>query len=205
MLSRREFIRSLLAAGVGGTALLLGAPGCSSPEAAAGPRGGDPPAAALALPRATLEVLMAAAEGLAGVRPLRGHYARYFEYRAKNVRGYAALYESFAAEVRRRRPDFLAADLDARLEVLDRLRYHGATGELAPPARGGSLEASFAAAPAGFSAELTEDALRSIRFERYVLQEILVVFANTDGLLALGYRSWPGGARGLEEHLHPPA
>jgi hypothetical protein len=138
------------------------------------------------------------------VRPLRGHYARYFEYRAVNMTGYAALYEAFAADVRRLDPGFLAAGLDARLEVLDRMRYRSAKGELAPPGRDEDLDTRRAPTATALPEGLPEAALRAIRFERYILQEILAVFSKTDAWLALGYRSWPESARGLEEHLRPP-
>jgi hypothetical protein len=206
MIDRREFMKSLLAAGAGGIAALsLGAPGCSSAGApAAAPRVSRTHAPPAALPKATLDMLLAAAEGLTGVRPLRGHYARYFEYRAVNMTGYAALYEAFAAEVHRLDPGFLAAGLDARLEVLDRIRYRSPKGELSPPGRDEDLDMPRAPTATSLPAGLPEAALRAIRFERYVLQEILTVFAKTDAWLALGYRSWRFSPRGLEEHLHPP-
>jgi len=43
-----------------------------------------------------------------------------------------------------------------------------------------------------------------IRFEQYVVREILALFVRTDGWVLLGYETWPGTPRGLDSYTQPP-
>jgi hypothetical protein len=128
------------------------------------------------LPRGVVKVLMATAEAITGVQPLRGHYEAYWNYRARYAAVYKALYLRFAEEVVSAAasaglPDFAAADARARVGILEGLR------------------------------SLPDNARD---FEVPIFQEMLAVFAETDAWLALGYTGWEGTARGLEEYRRPP-
>jgi hypothetical protein len=43
-----------------------------------------------------------------------------------------------------------------------------------------------------------------LRFEKYIVRQILALFSQTDGWVLLGYESWPGTPRGLESYTRAP-
>lgn len=161
-MSRREF--NCLVVWVGS---LYGIRSVAAPlwEGPALPATGD-------LDESTLRILMAAAEAVTGVQPLRGHYASYYRHQALYRQGYLTLYGQFAEEVCRSAGkygyrDFGACNLATRFQILESLRTRSETKQ---------------------------------RFEKPVFQETLAVYEATDVWLRLGYLSWEGSARGLESY-----
>lgn len=169
MKTRRQFVREgTWAAMAGVPALPLAAEAQDRP---AGPPVSD------ALSASVLSVLMASAEAITGVRPLRGHYEAYYRYQATWRPAHREVYRRFAEVVTAAAgevglADFAAADLSARAGILGNLR---ARPEMARA------------------------------FEIPIFRETLAVFARTDAWLALGYTSWEGSARGLDEYRRPIA
>lgn len=164
--TRRDFVRQGGWALAGASVPLHAQVGAPSPNAPV-----------RVLPPSALRTLMACAEAVTGVKPLRGHYVAYWEHQASNRPGHLALYARFVETVTASAAsagitDFAAADLRARTAILDGLR---------------SLP----------------DVSRE--FEVPVFQEILAVFQRTDAWLQLGYAGWPGSARGLDEYRRAPA
>jgi len=161
MHTRRQFVlQGVGAAAAGAAALPLDTIAQSGPQSAP------------VLPQQVLRTLMASAEVVTGVRPLRGHYEAYYIYQATQRPAYRVLYRRFAEALSATAGelglgDFAGADVRARAGILDNLRSRQ-----------------------DFSRE----------FEIPVIQETLAVFARTDAWLALGYASWEGSARGLDEY-----
>ncbi|MCL2898433.1 hypothetical protein [Brenneria tiliae] len=128
-----------------------------------------------ALDSATMQILLALAETINGVQPLRGHYARYYRHQVRHQPGYSAACRLLAGAVENaaRRitgNGFVACDALARTDILSRL--------------------------APTSADERE-------FMERFCQETLAIFQKTDMWIQLGYRSWPGSARGLDEYRTP--
>jgi hypothetical protein len=44
-----------------------------------------------------------------------------------------------------------------------------------------------------------------LRFDRYIVRDILVLFLRTDAWTSLGYEAWPGTPRGLERYTQAPS
>lgn len=135
------------------------------------------PDASGAVDDATLQLLQAVAEALAGIHPLQGHYQAYYEYRARHDAHCRLLYDRFAHAVSDRTgkagyTDFASCDLAARFGILESIRSDPDIGR---------------------------------DFEIPVFQETLAVFENTDAWLLLGYDSWEGMARGLDAYRKPIA
>jgi hypothetical protein len=163
MPTRREFIKRTTEAGMVLAALSGGGPFCASATQPDRPRTVD---------QSTLQLLLAAAEAVTGVRPLRGHYVDYYRYRAMHSPSHLETYNRFRDAVSRvvRKSgynEFVACDLSVRFRILDALR---------------------------------SDADNAGEFEIPVFQETLAVFEKTDAWLVLGYESWEGSARGLDSY-----
>jgi hypothetical protein len=170
MTTRREFIELMIHAGTAAAVFRL-----SESAVAAVSVANSPTEDSGMLDQPTLRILMATAEAVAGMRPLRGHYEAYYRHQASQRAGYLALYGRFSDEVRRHTrssgcEDFAACDLPERFRILE------------------SIRANSGVAPA---------------FEVPVFQETLAVFEATDAWLAMGYVSWEGGPRGLDVYRQP--
>jgi len=132
-------------------------------------------ASAVRIDATTMRVLLAAAESVTGVRPLRGHYESYYDRRASQSPICAQVYREFAAVVegaalRLTRQEFASIALASRRHVLDAVRTSG-------PGR---------------------------RFEDVFFQETLMIFLKTDAWLQVGYPSWEGSPRGLDSYRRQP-
>lgn len=170
MATRRQFIEFLVHAGIAAAGLPK-----SGTAVASAPAPDVPVDGIGMLDEPTLRVLMATAEALAGMQPLRGHYEAYYRHQARHRAGYLSLYKRFADEVRSSarkagREDFAACDLPERFRILDSIRSK-------------------------------PDAARE--FELPVFRETLAVFEATDAWLMLGYVSWEGSPRGLDIYREP--
>jgi hypothetical protein len=137
---------------------------------------------------------LAATVALVGDRIDERRYEDFFRWKAANAGGYCSVYRSFIS----------ALDNGARV--------HGAPG--------------FAAAPPSVREKLigraadvrhminTGDRIAGLRlalfdrewllFERYVIREILTLFARTDAWLISGYGVYPGLPRGLDAYRRDP-
>jgi len=116
------------------------------------------------------------------------HYASYFRWRSDNLSGYRDLYEDSArrldeAASRAAGRAFSRCDRDVRMRILERVDLN----------RSGIRTVAMNLYDRGW-----------IRFEQYVVREILALFVRTDGWVLLGYESWPGTPRGLDGYTKPP-
>lgn len=128
-----------------------------------------------------------AEEGLRGaVRCLLGAdvpadpYLDFFAWRSARIPGVRTACERLGA----------GADAAARLEAA------GSLAALDPAARDRVFRRLFPEAPSPLRVRQPFEEVR---------QEILRRFSRTDAWVALGYRTWPGTPRGLEEYLLPPS
>ena len=140
---------------------------------------------------ATLATLVAAARTVIG-RPVEpSHYAEYFRWRAEHLPGYRTVYERFAARVDRdaRRTAgcaFAGCSAAARARVLgpaSRARAPRSVVDVAWMAAGGRVWAVY---------------------DRFILDEALALFADTDAWVLTGYEGWPGTPRGLDRYRRAP-
>jgi hypothetical protein len=44
-----------------------------------------------------------------------------------------------------------------------------------------------------------------LRFDQYIVRDILLLFLRTDAWTSLGYEAWPGTPRGLERYTQAPS
>lgn len=191
-LSRRTLLRgSLAAAGAaavwGGYTALRRGPGLLSRFRSAARRAAStalPPASPGTLADATLRPLLAAADAVLGEPAARPQYAELLCSRAEALPGYRSLYERFAAR--------LEEEAGAGFPDLPRARRLEVVTRLAPPGRLARLRLGLAG---------DERAL----FRRYVVVELLSLYAATDAWTALGYGGWPGVPRGLTGYRRPVA
>ena len=159
-----------------------------------------PPSPPGGLDDETVHTLRAAAEALVGEAGRQDRYLSPFRWRAAHLPGHRELYRRFT-----RRVDRWARGDDVTVGV----RTGSATGRTSP----------FASLPAAERRRLLHrrfpggrlrhvllgwrDADR-MRMRRYVVQEILALYAATDAWTDLGYESWPGAVRGLDLYREPP-
>ena len=151
-----------------------------------------PDAEPAALSAGDAGTLVAAAAAVIGVPIEPVHYAEYYRWRAGHLRGYHALYRAFVRDVdRRARASAGRAFADSPVVVR--------RGVLEPARR--------ARAPRSLSDHLRSnfDGGAWQLYDRYILAEGLALFARTDAWTALGYRGWPGEARGLDRYQQAPA
>ena len=139
-------------------------------------------------PRA-LQVLQAAVSTLVDTAVEMSHYVEYFTWRAEKLPGYSQLYEEFArrldlAAVRRGGGGFVEGHAESRRQVLQQINL-----------KRGSLRTVAVALS-------DQDWLR---FEHYIVREVLALFVRTDGWVLLGYETWPGTPRGLDLYTRPPS
>ncbi|HEV2440242.1 MAG TPA: twin-arginine translocation signal domain-containing protein [bacterium] len=136
---------------------------------------------------ATVSTLVAAARAVIGKPIEPSHYAEYFRWRAEHLPGYRTLYERFTARVDRdaRRTAgcaFAACGAGARARVLgpaSRARDPRSVVDAAWMAAGGRVWAAY---------------------DRFILNEALALFAETDAWVLTGYAGWPGTPRGLDRY-----
>ena len=139
-------------------------------------------------PRA-LQVLQAAVSTLVDTDVEMSHYVEYFTWRAESLPGYSQLYEEFArrldlAAARRGGGGFAEGHAESRRRLLQQINL-----------KRGSLRMVAVAL-------IDPDWLR---FEQYIVREVLALFVRTDGWVLLGYETWPGTPRGLDLYTRPPA
>jgi hypothetical protein len=139
-----------------------------------------------------LNTLLVMTGALVGVPMQIAHYEDFFRWRAENLRGYKALYEQFAAALNRRARrsvgcDFVDCGRQMQQKVLEEL----------PQVRSAQTR-WHRVRVAVFEREW-------VRFDQYIVRDILLLFLRTDAWTSLGYEAWPGTPRGLERYTQAPS
>jgi hypothetical protein len=139
-----------------------------------------------------LNALLAATTALAGVTVQTAHYEDFFRWRAENLRGYKAIYEQFAAALDRRArrsvgSDFVDCGRRTQQKMLEEMP-HGRT-----------------ASTRWHKVHLAILEREWLRFDQYVVRDILLLFLRTDAWTSLGYDTWPGTPRGLDRYTQAPS
>ena len=199
ILSRRRFLRLSVVGAVGATTMLLAAYSAEAwlraPLRALyarlrSPGLEDAPTGPLSVE--ALNALLAATTALAGVPVQLAHYEDFFRWRAEHLPGYKALYEQFAAALasRARRSvgcAFVGCSRQMQQKILEeRPQLRGGDGRW-HKARVAVLEREW------------------VRFDQYIVRDILLLFLRTDAWISLGYEAWPGTPRGLERYTQAPS
>jgi hypothetical protein len=142
------------------------------------------------LSEAVVDALLVTTQTLVDTAVETTHYAAFFRWRAETLGGYRALYERFAAALDRAakeagEPGFAACEMVRRRQILQQI----------DPTR--------ASDPASriYAIVFRRD---SLRFEKYIVRQILALFSQTDGWVLLGYETWQGTPRGLESYTKAP-
>jgi hypothetical protein len=138
-----------------------------------------------------LRMLMATTQAIVDSPLEPGHYQDFFRWRSENVAGYHDLYEQFSSTLdsatrKKSNRDFADHDHAGRREILREIVTSDDRVSLGKVRRG----------------VFDKD---SLRYERHIVGEILELFSVTDAWVLLGYSSWPGTPRGLEEYQKAPA
>ncbi|MCB9452152.1 MAG: hypothetical protein H6672_11985 [Anaerolineaceae bacterium] len=116
-------------------------------------------------------------------------YQQYFVFHAEKINGYGKLYEDFVAELDRTSSytyskRFVDCDEQERRSVLS----------------------PWLRTPVSREEQLVDGFRRgvfSLQVSEHILTEILTIFMNTDAWIAVGYKSWPGMPRGLDDYTKP--
>jgi hypothetical protein len=140
---------------------------------------------------ATLSTLVAAARTVIGKPIEPSHYIEYFRWRAEHLRGYRTLYARFASQVdhdarRTARCAFADCRGTVRARVLSaaaRARDPRSVLDVAWMAAGGRTWAVY---------------------DKFIFDEVLALFADTDAWVLVGYEGWPGTPRGLDRYRRAP-
>lgn len=139
-----------------------------------------------------LATLVAAATAVIGSPVEPRHYAEYYRWRAKHLRGYHALYRAFAG------------DADRRAHAIGGRRFADSPEEVRMAVLAPARRAAASQRGASGSVRSVFDGPRWAFYDRYILAEGLALFARTDAWIALGYRGWPGQPRGLDRYVAAP-
>jgi hypothetical protein len=139
-----------------------------------------------------LNTLLVMTEALAGVTLQIAHYEDFFRWRAENLRGYKTLYEQFTAALDRRARqsvgcNFVDCSRQMQQKMLEELPQIRGTNTVWHRVRVIVLEREW------------------LRFERYIVDDILLLFLRTDAWTLLGYDAWPGTPRGLDRYTQAPS
>jgi hypothetical protein len=139
-----------------------------------------------------LNVLLETTRALAGVPIQIAHYEDFFRWRAENLRGYKAIYEQFAAILDRRARrsggcDFVKCNRQMQQKMLQELPQLRDANTKWHKVRVAVLERE------------------SLRFDQYIVHDILLIFLRTSAWTLLGYEGWPGTPRGLDRYTRAPS
>jgi hypothetical protein len=199
LLSRRRFLRLSVVVAVGAITVLMAAQSAKawllapfralyvrllSPELEDAPAG--------SLSTGALNTLLVTTGVLAGVPVQIAHYEDFFRWRAENLRGYKILYEQFAAALDRRARrsvgcDFVDCSRQMQQKMLEEL----------PQLRSANTR--------WHRVRFTVFEREWLRFDQYIVHDILLLFLRTDAWTLLGYEAWPGTPRGLDLYTQAPS
>lgn len=141
------------------------------------------------------KTLMAVTTALVGSNVDQNRYEDFFRWHAENAPGYREIYERFVraldrAAARSGGARFSGASLEVQRAILVKAVEVRTMINLGDRTRGFRM------------ALFDRDWLL---FERYVVREILTLFARTDAWLLAGYGAHPGLPRGLDAYREPPS
>jgi hypothetical protein len=199
LLSRRRFLRLSVVVAVGAITVLMAAQSAKawllapfralyarllSPELEDAPTG--------PLSTGALNTLLVTTGALAGVPVQIAHYEDFFRWRAENLRGYKTLYEQFAAALDRRARrsvgcDFVDCSRQMQQKMLEELPQVRSANTRWHRVRFAVFEREW------------------LRFDQYIVHDILLLFLRTDAWTLLGYEAWPGTPRGLDLYTQAPS
>lgn len=133
--------------------------------------------------------LIAVVEVLIGAPFEPAHYEDFFSWYAENLPGYRGLYQRMSVMLDRMgaasaQKPFADLSLDKRRVIVDVLLE----------SRGNRLHKLWVGV---FHRE-------NLHFDRYIVQPVLELYANTDAWIHLGYAAWPGQPRGLDRYVRAP-
>jgi len=199
ILSRRGFLRLVMGVAVGAITVLLAAQSAKAWLLATfralyarllSPGLEDAPAGPLSA--GALNTLLVATRALAGVPVQIAHYEDFFRWRAENLRGHKALYEQFAAALNHRArravgDNFADCSRQTQQKILEELPQVRSAGTRWYRVRVAVLERDW------------------VRFDQYIIRNILLLFCRTDAWTLLGYEAWPGTPRGLDRYTQAPS
>lgn len=139
-----------------------------------------------------LDALLVATGALAGVPVQIAHYEDFFRWRAENLRGYKVLYEQFATGLDRRARqsvgcDFVDCSRQMQQKILEKVPQVRSANTRWHRVRVAVLESEW------------------LRFDQYIVRDILSLFSKTDAWTSLGYEAWPGTPRGLDRYTQAPS
>ncbi len=139
----------------------------------------------------TLNTLLVYTDTLLGVGVEKSRYQSFFQWHAQKVHGYKTVYEQVAKALNesareRGQCHFAGCGKEIRQEILDH-----AIARTEPTKDGWTRL---------WMAVTNQD---WILLHKYVNTPVLKLFANTDALLLLGYESYPGTPRGLDNYRQP--
>jgi hypothetical protein len=199
ILSRRRFLQLSVLGAVGATTVLMAvysakgwlrAPLRALYSRLRSPGLKDAPTGPLSVE--TLNALLATTTALAGVPVQLAHYEDFFRWRAEHLRGYKALYEQFAAALGRRAKRTVGcAFVECSRQMQQKLL------EERPQLRSGDTR--------WHRARVAVLEREWLRFDQYIVRDILLLFLKTDAWTSLGYEAWPGTPRGLERYTQAPS
>jgi hypothetical protein len=199
LLSRRRFLRLSVVVAVGALAVLMAAHSAKAWLLALvralyarllSPGLEDAPLGPLSA--GALHTLLVTTGALVGVPMQIAHYEDFFRWRAENLRGYATLYEQFAVALNRRARrsvgcDFVDCSRQMQQKLLEELPQVRTADTRWHRVRVAVLEREW------------------VRFDQYIVHDILLLFLRTDAWTAIGYAAWPGTPRGLERYTQAPS
>jgi hypothetical protein len=116
-------------------------------------------------------------------------YQQYFVYHAEKINGYGKLYADFVTELDHdsaytySKPFVDCNERERRFVLSPWLRI--------PVSREERLLDGFG------------HGMFSLQVSQHIFKEILTMFMNTDAWIAVGYKSWPGMPRGLDDYTQP--
>lgn len=134
-----------------------------------------------------LNTLIAATEALVDNEIEKTHYEIYFTWRSENLPGYYRLYTKFCATLNKLSQDHSNLDFkdvptNIQQNILQKIPKQKTIRRLFATISG------------------NKDYLL---FYDYVILDILKLYGDTDAWLLLGYKYWPGQARGFELYRKP--
>jgi len=189
-LSRRTLLGA--AAGVCAAAILGVWRWLAGPGGTAASRAALEATAPGAVRERTVATLVAAAGTVIGKPIEPAHYTEYFRWRGEHRPGYRTLYERFAVRVDRdARRTAGRAFIDCGVE--DRTRVLGPAARARDPRS--ALDVVWLKTVGRAWAE----------YDRFIFDEALALFADTDAWVLTGYDGWPGIPRGLDRYRRAPS
>jgi hypothetical protein len=199
ILSRRRFLRLSVVVAVGAITVLMAAQSAKAWLLAQfralyarllSPGLEDAPTGPLSA--GVLNTLLVTTGVVTGVPVQIAHYEDFFRWRAENLRGYKTLYEHFATALDRRAQrsvgcDFVNCSRQMQQQLFAELPRVRNANTRWHRVRVAVLEREW------------------VRFDQYIVHDILLLFLRTDAWTLLGYEAWPGTPRGLDRYTQAPS